>query len=145
MLSLATRGLTRTSCRSLRLSLSGAERVRYSISASPKVEKEKEAEEKINRQQQLVIDTLKHSNVVLSARPGCGKTKTAIKAIAQNPGRRILFLTYTRNLREKFAEEAASFDNVTVKTFHESVKRVIPPLILISQQSVRTDVWNYFQ
>ena len=122
MLSLATRGLTRASCRSLRLSLYGVKRARYSISATPQ---EKEAEKEVNRQQQLVIAALKHSNVVLSARPGCGKTKTALKAIAQNPGRRILFLTYTRSLREKFAEDAKSFDNVTVKTFHESVKRVI--------------------
>jgi superfamily II DNA or RNA helicase len=139
MLSLATRGITRASCRSLRLSLYGGERARYSISAAqvpkkitPKVENEREAEEEVNRQQQLAIDTLKHSNVVLSARPGCGKTKTAIKAIAQNPGRRILFLTYTRGLREKFAEEVTSFDNVTVKTFHESVKRVVSRHVLIS-------------
>jgi len=119
------------------LSLCGVKKARYSISATPQ---EKEAEKEVNRQQQLVIDALKHSNVVLSARPGCGKTKTALKAIAQNPGRRILFLTYTRSLREKFAEDAKSFDNVTVKTFHESVKRVISRLVLISQQGIWTDV-----
>lgn len=92
---------------------------RVSYSNYPFPFDEKKELRAVDIQQQLVVETLKHSNVVLSARPGCGKTATAIKAIQQNPDKRVLFITYTRHLRNKFAEKASPFDNVTVQTFHE--------------------------
>jgi superfamily II DNA or RNA helicase len=45
-----------------------------------------------------IVDLLQTHNVVVSARPGAGKTATAQAIMAANPGLRILIITYSKRL-----------------------------------------------
>ncbi|KAF4981743.1 hypothetical protein FZEAL_2545 [Fusarium zealandicum] len=69
--------------------------------------------------QQTKVATLSRSqNVVVSARPGSGKTATAEAIIAANPDKRVAVLTYSKRLQLDTYRRLITHDNCEVFTFH---------------------------
>ncbi|KIM25257.1 hypothetical protein M408DRAFT_26449 [Serendipita vermifera MAFF 305830] len=73
-----------------------------------------------DEQQAVVSSVTKGHNVVVSARPGSGKTATAAYVAQTNRDKSMLVLTYSRSLKIKTEVDmrAAGLDHVDVHTFH---------------------------
>lgn len=78
--------------------------------------------------QNLIVDDLadRNTNVLVNARPGSGKTSTALSVADRYRGRRILFLTYSRRLRDITESKMQDLERspgaeVEVETFHEMI------------------------
>jgi superfamily II DNA or RNA helicase len=69
-------------------------------------------------EQQAIVEALKHSNVIVSARPGSGKTATAKAVVAANPNSPTLILTYSKRLQKDTEDDLTGRDNADVCTFH---------------------------
>ena len=97
----------RTSRRNLVLNLPTSFHVRLkSSSIDPSLE------------QQAIVKALRDSNVIVSARPGSGKTATAEAVVAANPDSPTLILTYSKRLQEGTKKKLKGYSNVDVFTFH---------------------------
>ncbi|RYP18040.1 hypothetical protein DL765_004156 [Monosporascus sp. GIB2] len=70
-------------------------------------------------EQQEVAKISRVQNVVVSARPGSGKTATAEAIVAANPDKRVVVLTYSRRLRLETGRRLRGYCNCHVSTFHE--------------------------
>ncbi|KAG8781753.1 hypothetical protein FRC16_002791 [Serendipita sp. 398] len=68
--------------------------------------------------QQAIVEALKKHNVAVIARPGSGKTETARFASKANPSWNILFLTYSRALKERAQKDFRHLKHVNVQTIH---------------------------
>ncbi|KAG8850884.1 hypothetical protein FRC20_001900 [Serendipita sp. 405] len=68
--------------------------------------------------QQAIVEALKKHNVAVIARPGSGKTETARFASLANPSWNILFLTYSRALKERAQKDFRHLKHVNVQTIH---------------------------
>lgn len=69
-------------------------------------------------EQQKVVGLSQTQNVVVSARPGAGKTATAEAIVAANPGRSIAVVTYSKRLQLETARRLENYPCADVFTFH---------------------------
>lgn len=74
----------------------------------------------ISNEQQLVLDNLEDSNVIIEAVAGSGKTSTILHIASKMSFRRILVLTYNSRLRKETVErcKSLSLKNIDVHTYH---------------------------
>ncbi|RSL56770.1 hypothetical protein CEP54_008652 [Fusarium duplospermum] len=68
--------------------------------------------------QHKIAKLCRTENVVVSARPGSGKTSTAEAIIAAHPDLRVLVLTYSKRLQLETRRRLRSYLNCEVYTFH---------------------------
>ncbi|KAF1850353.1 P-loop containing nucleoside triphosphate hydrolase protein [Cucurbitaria berberidis CBS 394.84] len=69
-------------------------------------------------EQQAIVKLCRTQNVVVSARPGAGKTATAEAIVAANPGRPIAIITYSKRLQLDTARRLETYPGNDVLTFH---------------------------
>ncbi|RYO92587.1 hypothetical protein DL763_004623 [Monosporascus cannonballus] len=75
-------------------------------------------------EQRKVVKISRAQNVVVSARPGSGKTAMAEAIVAANPDKRVAVLTYSRRLRLETGRRLRAYSNCHVSTFHEMACRL---------------------
>ncbi|KAK7754607.1 hypothetical protein SLS62_003390 [Diatrype stigma] len=73
---------------------------------------------KPSREQQAIVEASTVQNVVVSARPGSGKTATAEAIVAANFGLRTVVLTYSKRLQLETARRLEDYPRCDVYTFH---------------------------
>lgn len=80
-------------------------------------------------EQQAIVDALEHSNVIVDAVAGSGKTTTVLTIAAKYKQSRILLLTYNARLRAETQERLSAlvFDNVDCNTYHSFAYRYVGP------------------
>lgn len=72
----------------------------------------------ISTEQAAIVEAIADNNVTVDAVAGSGKTTTAMFIAQQYPNKRILLLTYNKQLQLDSQRKCAAFSNITVKTFH---------------------------
>ncbi|KIM25256.1 hypothetical protein M408DRAFT_74647 [Serendipita vermifera MAFF 305830] len=84
-----------------------------------------------DEQQAVVASVTKGHNVVVSARPGSGKTATATYVAEKNRNKPILVLTYSKSLQLKTERDmkTAGLDNVDVYTFHSFAGKMYDTIV----------------
>lgn len=73
---------------------------------------------KPSREQLAIVEASCTQNVVVSARPGSGKTATAEAIVAANTNRRTAVLTYSKRLQLETARRLEDYSACDVYTFH---------------------------
>lgn len=71
-----------------------------------------------SKEQQEIAELCSIKNVVVSARPGSGKTATAEAIVAAHPDKRVAVLTYSKRLQLETKRRLRSYPNCDVFTFH---------------------------
>lgn len=71
-----------------------------------------------SNEQKAIVELCRTQNVVVSARPGAGKTATAEAIIAANPDRPIAIITYSKRLQLDTAKRLNAYLWSDVFTFH---------------------------
>ncbi|KAK4459153.1 P-loop containing nucleoside triphosphate hydrolase protein [Cladorrhinum samala] len=71
-----------------------------------------------SKEQQEIAKLCSTNNVVVSARPGSGKTATAEAIVAAHPDKRVAVLTYSKRLQLETQRRLRSYSNCEVFTFH---------------------------
>lgn len=74
--------------------------------------------------QQKIAKLCRTQNVVVSARPGSGKTSTAEAIIAAHPDLTVLVLTYSKRLHLETLRRIRPYPNCEVYTFHSMAGRL---------------------
>jgi hypothetical protein len=69
-------------------------------------------------EQQSIVELIRTQNVVVSARPGAGKTATAEAIAADNPNRLTAILTFSRGLVNETTRRLKEYPGVDPFTFH---------------------------
>ncbi|KAF7556219.1 hypothetical protein G7046_g6364 [Stylonectria norvegica] len=69
-------------------------------------------------EQRKVVQACSTQNVVVSARPGSGKTATAEAIVAAHPNERVAILTYSKRLQLETRRRLQNYSNCEVLTFH---------------------------
>ncbi|KAH8821966.1 P-loop containing nucleoside triphosphate hydrolase protein [Xylogone sp. PMI_703] len=69
-------------------------------------------------EQKKIAALCSEQNVVVSARPGSGKTATAEAIVADYPDKRVAVLTYSKRLQVETELRLRAYSNCTVFTFH---------------------------
>lgn len=77
----------------------------------------------VSQEQQLIADTIRTNNVIVSAVAGSGKTHTCIHIGASNPDKRTLIITYNAMLKMETRKKAAKYTNIEVHSFHSFVNK----------------------
>lgn len=77
----------------------------------------------VSSEQQLITDTIRTNNVIVSAVAGSGKTHTCIHIGASNPDKRTLIITYNAMLKMETRKKAAKYTNIEVHSFHSFVNK----------------------
>lgn len=72
----------------------------------------------ISDEQAAIVEAIKDNNVTVDAVAGSGKTTTAMFIAQHYPNKRILLLTYNKQLQLDSQRKCSVFSNITVKTFH---------------------------
>ncbi|KUI65081.1 hypothetical protein VM1G_01289 [Cytospora mali] len=80
-------------------------------------------------EQQAIVDLSRTQNVVVSARPGAGKTATAQAIVAANPTRPIAIITYSKRLQLETARRLYDHPACDVFTFHAMAGRLFKTLV----------------
>ncbi|RYP08853.1 hypothetical protein DL764_001650 [Monosporascus ibericus] len=80
-------------------------------------------------EQLKVVRKSRTQNVVVSARPGSGKTATAEAIVAAKPYKRVLVLTYSRQLRLETGRRLRPYSNCRAFTFHEMARWLFGTLV----------------
>jgi hypothetical protein len=73
---------------------------------------------KPSREQQAIAELCSTKNVLVSARPGSGKTATAEAIVAAHPDKRVAVLTYSKRLQLETYQRLRTYSNCEVFTFH---------------------------
>ncbi|KAK3983894.1 P-loop containing nucleoside triphosphate hydrolase protein [Cladorrhinum sp. PSN332] len=71
-----------------------------------------------SKEQQEIAELCSTKNVVVSARPGSGKTATAEAIVAAHPDKRVAVLTYSKRLQLETHRRLRTYSNCEVFTFH---------------------------
>ncbi|KAL7619858.1 hypothetical protein AAE478_010403 [Parahypoxylon ruwenzoriense] len=71
-------------------------------------------------EQKKIAESSRTGNVIVSARPGSGKTATAHAIIEANPTACILIIVYNRKLREETAKRLKEYPTCEVYTYHQA-------------------------
>ncbi|RSM19101.1 hypothetical protein CDV31_002022 [Fusarium ambrosium] len=74
--------------------------------------------------QENIAKLCRTENVIVSARPGSGKTSTAEAIIAAYPDLRVLVLTYSKRLQLETLRRLRPYPNCEVLTFHSMASRL---------------------
>ncbi|KAI8665850.1 DNA helicase [Fusarium keratoplasticum] len=82
-----------------------------------------------SREQKRVAKLCRTKNVVVSARPGSGKTTTAEAIIAAHPDLRVLVLTYSKRLQLETLRRLRRYPNCEVYTFHAMAGKLFGTVI----------------
>ncbi|KAF1919805.1 P-loop containing nucleoside triphosphate hydrolase protein [Ampelomyces quisqualis] len=69
-------------------------------------------------EQQAIVELCHTQNVVVSARPGAGKTATAEAIVAADPNKPIAIITYSKRLQLGTATRLSAYPECDVFTFH---------------------------
>ncbi|KAF2635158.1 P-loop containing nucleoside triphosphate hydrolase protein [Massarina eburnea CBS 473.64] len=69
-------------------------------------------------EQQAIVELCRTQNVVVSARPGAGKTATAEAIVAANQDRPIAIITYSKRLQLETASRLEAYPRCDIFTFH---------------------------
>ncbi|CAG9951516.1 unnamed protein product [Clonostachys rosea f. rosea IK726] len=69
-------------------------------------------------EQQAIAELCSRRNVLVSARPGSGKTATAEAIVAAYPNKRVAVLTYSKRLQLETYRRLRTYSNCEVFTFH---------------------------
>lgn len=80
----------------------------------------------LSPEQQAIVDLSRKQNVVVSARPGTGKTATAEAIVAANPDARVCIITYSKRLEIETARRMKQYKNCQVFTFHGMAGQLFP-------------------
>lgn len=80
-------------------------------------------------EQQAIVDLSRSQNVVVSARPGAGKTATAEAIVAANSERPIAIITYSKRLQIETARRLARHTACDVYTFHGMAGRLFSTIV----------------
>lgn len=72
----------------------------------------------ISDEQAVIVEVIADNNVTVDAVAGSGKTTTAMFIAQRYPNKRILLLTYNKQLQLDSQRKCSVFSNITVKTFH---------------------------
>ncbi|KAK2624654.1 hypothetical protein QTJ16_005847 [Diplocarpon rosae] len=82
-----------------------------------------------SEEQQTIVRLSQTQNVVVSARPGAGKTATAELIIAANPNRLTVLLTYSKRLQLETARRLENHPACDVFTFHGMASRLFSAVV----------------
>ncbi|POS68630.1 hypothetical protein DHEL01_v212976 [Diaporthe helianthi] len=80
-------------------------------------------------EQQAIVRLSRTQNVVVSARPGAGKTATAEQIVAANPNRPIAVITYSKRLQLETARRLGGYPSCDVYTFHGMAGRLFSAVV----------------
>lgn len=80
-------------------------------------------------EQQAIVRLSRIQNVVVSARPGAGKTATAELIIAANPNRPIAVITFSKRLQLETASRLENYPACDVYTFHGMAGRLFSAVV----------------
>ncbi|KAF2851872.1 P-loop containing nucleoside triphosphate hydrolase protein [Plenodomus tracheiphilus IPT5] len=80
-------------------------------------------------EQQAIVKLCNTQNVVVSARPGAGKTATAEAIIAADPNRPIAIITYSKRLQLGTARRLSAYPGSDVFTFHGLAGQLFPTTV----------------
>jgi len=69
-------------------------------------------------EQQAIVTLPRTQNVVVSARPGAGKTATAEAIVRANPGKPIALITFSKRLQLETEKRLETYPDCKVYTFH---------------------------
>ncbi|KAE9976029.1 hypothetical protein BLS_002279 [Venturia inaequalis] len=87
-------------------------------------------------EQQAIVRLSQSQNVVVSARPGSGKTATAEAIVAANPDLRIAVITYSKNLQLETARRLDDYPACDVYTFHALAGKLFPSAAPVQNDSI---------
>lgn len=99
-------------------------------------------------EQQAIVRLSRIQNVVVSARPGAGKTATAELIIAANPNRPIAVITYSKHLQLETTRRLDNYPACDVYTFHGMAGRLFSTLarndsaLLAFRKQAAPPVWT---
>jgi hypothetical protein len=80
-------------------------------------------------EQQAIVELCHTQNVVVSARPGAGKTATAEAIVAADPNRPIAIITYSKRLQLGTARRLSAYPGSDVFTFHGLAGQLFPTTV----------------
>lgn len=80
-------------------------------------------------EQQAIVELCRTQNVVVSARPGAGKTATAEAIVVADPNRRIAIITYSKRLQLGTARRLSAYPGSDVFTFHGLAGQLFPTTV----------------
>ncbi|KAJ0103723.1 p-loop containing nucleoside triphosphate hydrolase protein [Diaporthe amygdali] len=80
-------------------------------------------------EQQAIVRLSRIQNVVVSARPGAGKTATAELIVAANPNRPIAVITYSKRLQLETTRRLGDHPACDVYTFHGMAGRLFSTVV----------------
>jgi hypothetical protein len=80
-------------------------------------------------EQQAIVELSQTQNVVVSARPGAGKTATAEAIVAAHPNRPIAIITYLKRLQLGTARRLSEYPGSDVLTFHGLAGQLFPTTV----------------
>lgn len=87
-------------------------------------------------EQKAIVKLSQFQNVVVSARPGSGKTATAEAIVAANPDLRIAVITYSKNLQLETARRLDDYPSCEVYTFHALAGKLFPSAAPVQNDSI---------
>ncbi|EAA34438.2 P-loop containing nucleoside triphosphate hydrolase protein [Neurospora crassa] len=94
-----------------------------------------------SKEQQEIAELCGTKNVVVSARPGSGKTATAEAIVAAHPEKRVAVLTYSKRLQLETHRRLRTYSNCKVFTFHSMAGllfgTLVPSDATLAQQKKR--------
>ncbi|KPM46451.1 hypothetical protein AK830_g202 [Neonectria ditissima] len=83
-----------------------------------------------SHEQQKVVKLCSTQNVIVSARPGSGKTATAEAIVAAYPDKRVAVLTYSKKLQLETSRRLHPYPNCDVFTFHGMASSLFRVVVL---------------
>lgn len=87
-------------------------------------------------EQQAIVKLSQIQNVVVSARPGSGKTATAEAIVAANPELNTAVITYSKNLQRETAHRLEDYPACDVYTFHAMAGKLFPSAAPVQNDSI---------
>lgn len=82
-----------------------------------------------SKEQKRIAKLCRTKNVVVSARPGSGKTATAEAIIAAHPDLRVVVLTYSKRLQLETLRRLRPYPNCEIYTFHAMAGKLFGTVI----------------
>ncbi|KAI1441775.1 P-loop containing nucleoside triphosphate hydrolase protein [Annulohypoxylon stygium] len=92
-------------------------------------------------EQQEIVNRSRLQNVVVSARPGAGKTATAEAIVRANPGLAVVVVTYSKRLQLETARRLEDYELCDVYTFHGMAGKLFNDVVYndVKLQDLRKD------
>ncbi|KAJ4254398.1 hypothetical protein NW762_009993 [Fusarium torreyae] len=82
-----------------------------------------------SKEQQEIAEKCNTRNVVVSARPGSGKTATAEAIVAAYPDKRVVVFTYSKRLQTETHRRLRIYSNCEVFTFHAIAGKLFDTIV----------------